>query len=111
MLLLEKAAKGESILVGLESDAAFGLLGRRLEQLADGFKDDAELFVILHLHRFDLAVEVGDIEAHLTQPDKGPDHLHAGGNRSGAVEDIGGHKRAMLGKDIGRIAAAAPALF
>jgi hypothetical protein len=86
----------------MEANSVFGRLWWRIQQGAELLEDFPQRHVV-NQQRFVYFCEAseygsigGDILAHF---DEGADDIDAHGDREGALEDMGGHERAVFGED------------
>jgi len=97
----------DGVFLDVEANFGFGRLWRRFQQGAELLEDFPQRHVMnqQRLAYFREASENGgiggDLLAHF---DEGADDLDARGDGAGAVEDIGGHERAVFGEDHRQVA-------
>lgn len=92
-------------LVCLESNPSGRTLGED-HALADGLKDDLELFIILLLQLLNLVRQVPVGSEHLPQTNKSPHDSDVDLHGSGASQNTGEHRHPLLGERAGRVTAA-----
>ena len=88
-----------------EADLAFRRSGGRIDQRLKLVNDGAEHVVVLEefgVNLGDLLEDLGMRPEELSLFNEGANDIHAHGDGLGAVEDVCGHERTMLGEGVGQ---------